>query len=186
MCHRRTICLDTDYIKYAVGIDKPVSYTVYADDKTEQATYLPKGMIHAKEVKRTSLYVPDNNPQKSFEYYTSITDVNSKQWDILHGKEVKFDDDGTISVNGYICVAMGQRYGKVGDKFLIKLSSGKYMKVIMADAKQNKDTCGGWTGKNGHILEMVVWSAPASARGNLCFGGLSAYSGTITEIYKEN
>ena len=146
-----------------------------------------QGMIHATKINRKQMYVPDNNPQKPFEYYTSITNQSTTNYKLLHGNNVEFNSDGTISIGGYIAVAMGQSYGKPGDRFQITLSSGKTMSVIMTDAKQPYDTLNndGWQGKNKHILEMVVWSASDSARGNLCFGGLNAYKGTVTSIYKE-
>ena len=133
------------------------------------------------------MYVPSNNPQKPFEYYTSITDPSSKAWQLLHSGNIKYCSDGTMTRDGYLMVAMGQSYGKPGDKFTIELSSGKWLSVIITDAKANCDTAGGngWTGTNGHILEMVVWSAPQSARGSLCYGELKAYSGTIVNIFKE-
>lgn len=173
------------YIWLPVGMTQPVSS--YAMTSTEQATYFPQGMIHAKEVKRTSMYVPNNYAQKPFEFYTSITDQSSKAWQLLHTGNLQYKSDGTITRDGYLMVAMGQSYGKPGDKFSIELSTGKWLHVIIADAKANCDTAGGagWTGTNGHILEMVIWSAPQSARGSLCYGGLKAYSGTIVNIYKE-
>ena len=164
---------------------QPVSS--YANAAMEQASYSPKGMIHAKEIKRTAMYVPDNYEQKPFEFYTSITDTTSDAWRLLHSGDIAYRSDGTITRDGYLCVAMGQSYGKPGDKFHIHLSSGKWLSVIIVDAKANCDTSGsnGWTGTNGHILEMVVWSAPQEARGTLCYGGLDSYSGVVTSIYKE-
>lgn len=133
------------------------------------------------------MYVPNNYAQKPFEFYTSITDTTSKAWRLLHSGKIVYRADGTITRDGYLCVAMGQSYGKPGDKFSIRLSSGKWLHVVITDAKAYCDTAGssGWTGINGHILEMVVWTAPQSARGNLCYGELEAYSGTVTQIYKE-
>ena len=180
----RTVLLGPDLVKHSVGIAKPV--LSYAETTQAEQAYSPKGMIHAKPTNRTKMYVPDNYAQKPFEYYTSITDPSSKAYRLLHSGDIKYRSDGTITRNGYLMVAMGQSYGMPGDKFNIKLSSGRWLKVIIIDAKANRDTVGGWTGTNGHILEMVVWSAPQSARGQLCYGGLKSYSGTVSKIYKEN
>ncbi|NLD11268.1 MAG: hypothetical protein GX671_05900 [Clostridiales bacterium] len=142
-------------------------------------------MIHASEISRTAMYVPDNISQKPYESWACITDTSSKQWKLLHGKEVKLNDDGTISVDGYVCTAMGSRYGKVGDRFLVRLSSGRWLKIIKADAKQDRHTVDGYTGRNGHILEMIVWSVPTDVEQSGSYDTLKAYQGTITKIYKE-
>ena len=144
-------------------------------------------MIYARKEKLIEMPVYDSNQQKPFEYVNSITDVNSSSYKLLHGEGVKYEQDGTISVDNYVAVAMGQSYGSIGDRFRIKLSSDHWMNVVIADSKCNCDTTGGfgWTGKNGHTIEMIVWDTPKSARGTYCYGGLELYKGTITRILKE-
>lgn len=147
----------------------------------------PEGMIHATEIKRTEMPVYDSNEQKPFEFINSITDTSSSSYKLLHSKGVRYEQDGTIRIAGYIAAAMGQSYGQVGDKFQVELSTGKWLQVIIADSKRNCDTAGGqgYVGKNGHTLEMIVWNSPASARGNKCYGAIAPYKGTIIRILKE-
>lgn len=164
---------------------KPVPSTVYANDTTAGRAYEARGMIHASEISRTEMYVPANISQKPYESWACITDTSSRQWKLLHGKEVKLNDDGTISVDGFVCAAMGSRYGKVGDRFMVRLSSGRWLKVIKADAKQDRHTVDGYTGRNGHILEMIVWNVPAAVEQSGSYDTLKAYQGTVTKIYKE-
>ena len=131
--------------------------------------------------------VPSNIAQKPYEYVTGITDRTSAAWKTLHGKGVKFNGDGTISIDGYKCAALGSCYGKVGDKFDIELSTGEWLQVIKADSKQLKDTKDrqGWTGTNRHILEMVVWSVPAKVQVSGSYSVLPGYKGRIVKIYRE-
>lgn len=144
-------------------------------------------MVHATEIKRTEMPVHDSNEQKPFEYITSITDTSSRSYRLLHGKDVNYEQDGTIRIADHTAVAMGQSYGSVGDRLQIKLSTGRWLNVVIADSKQNRHTAGGagWTGINGHTIEMIVWSAPDKAKGSKCYGGIEPYKGVITKIYKE-
>ena len=165
-----------------VGIETPVSSTAYAT--TAEQAYQPQGQIHATEIRRTEMYVPENYGQKPFEYWTSITDPASDAYRILHGAKT-FENDGTITIDGYTAVAMSQKYGRPGDRFSILLTSGKWMHVIIADAKRTYDTDGYVAKSNRHIIEMIVWNVPSKARGTLCYGELPQYSGEVTKIYKE-
>jgi len=162
------------------GITTPAAYA-----QTAQREYVPRGMVHATEIRRTALFVPANNPQKPYEYVTGITDQSSDAWKLLHGKEVKYDDDGTISVDGYICAALGSKYGKIGDRFDVQLESGTWLQIIKADCKQDRHTINGYTGLNGHILEMVVWSVPETVQEHGSYDVLPKYKGKIIKIYKE-
>lgn len=157
--------------------------------QSAQREYKPQGMIHATEIKpMQEMYVPSNNPQKPFEDWSLITDTTSDAWKLLHGKGVEFNEDGTISVAGYYAAALGQSYGKPGDRFQVQLENGRWIPIIMADCKQYPNTANGagWTGTNGHILEMIVWSVPAKVQIHGSYNVLPKYKGRITKIYKEN
>lgn len=171
--------LDRTY-KYPAGITTPAAYA-----QTAQREYVPRGMVHATEICRTTLFVPANNPQKPYEYVTGITDQSSNAWKLLHGKGVKYDDDGTISIAGYKCAALGSKYGKIGDRFDVQLESGTWLRIIKADCKQDRHTISGYTGRNGHILEMIVWSVPDNVQMYGSYDVLPAYKGKIVKIYKE-
>jgi hypothetical protein len=131
--------------------------------------------------------VPSNIAQKPYEFVTGITDRTSAAWKTLHGKGVKFNGDGTISIAGYTAVAMGKSYGSPGDRFDIELEGGKWIQVIIVDSKQKKDTKDrqGWQGTNGHVLEMVVWSVPDKVQVSGSYSVLPGYKGRIIKIYKE-
>ena len=169
-----------------VGLNRPVLSTAYANTTAVQAK--PEGMIHATEIRRTALYVPMNNAQKPYEYVSGITDTTSAAWKVLHGKEkVTYEQDGTVSIDGYTAVAMGKSYGSPGDRFSIQLSTGKWIRVVIVDSKQYKDTKNlqGWQGWNDHILEMVVWSVPSNVQVHGSYDVLPEYKGKIVKIYRE-
>ena len=103
----------------------------------------------------TPLPVMSDSPVKPYMDYRTITDTASPQYAIT--RQAVHEADGRLTVDGYTCVALGQQYGEVGDRFILTVGGEEY-KVIMADAKRYCDTAGGagWTGTNGHVVEMVV------------------------------
>lgn len=103
----------------------------------------------------TPLPVMSDSPVKPYMDYRAITDASSPQYAIT--RQAVHETDGRLTVDGYTCVALGQQYGEVGDKFIFTIG-GKQYKLIMADAKRYADTAGGagWTGRNGHVVELVV------------------------------
>ena len=103
----------------------------------------------------TPLPVMSDSTVKPYMDYRAITDYSSPQYRIV--SQATHESDGTLTVDGYTCVALGQQYGEVGDRFIVTIG-GKEYKLIMADAKRYCDTTGGagWTGTNGHVVEMVV------------------------------
>ena len=111
------------------------------------------------------LPVMSTSTQKPYMDYRAITDPASPQYAIT--RQAVHESDGRLTVDGYTCVALGQQYGKVGDRFILTVGGEEY-KVVMADAKRYCDTAGGagWCGTNGHVVEMVVDSGmlPAECR----------------------
>jgi len=99
---------------------------------------------------------------KPYMDFRCVTSPESEQWKLLHSENCVSVGNGLMSVDGYYCVAMGQNFGSIGDRFIAVLEkdNGERYEVglIMADAKQichtrNKE---GWVGVNGHVFEMVV------------------------------
>lgn len=94
--------------------------------------------------------------------FRCVTSPESEQWKLLYSENCVSVGNGLMSVDGYFCVAMGQNFGSIGDRFIAVLEkdNGERYEVglIMADAKQMCHTrnCEGWVGANGHVFEMVV------------------------------
>lgn len=99
---------------------------------------------------------------KPYMDFRCVTSPESEQWKLLHSENCVSVGNGLMSVDGYYCVAMGQNFGSIGDRFIAVLEkdNGERYEVglIMTDAKQMCHTrnCEGWVGVNGHVFEMVV------------------------------
>ena len=99
---------------------------------------------------------------KPYMDFRCVTSPESEQWKLLHSENCVSNGNGLMSVDGYYCVAMGQNFGSIGDRFVAVLEKDNGEKyevgLIMADAKQMCHTrnCEGWVGVNGHVFEMVV------------------------------
>lgn len=77
---------------------------------------------------------------KSYMDYRAVTDVNSKQYKLIRSNDVVVGLDGLLYYGEYIGVALGSRYGSVGDRFVLTMDDGKKVKVIMLDVKSDKHT----------------------------------------------
>lgn len=148
------------------GIPQTIQTKVEADKKVESATEevdesqneeieKPQGMSFG-------LTFGEESRVKPYMDFRCVTSPESEQWKLLHSEGCVSVGNGLMSVDGYYCVAMGQNFGSIGDRFIAVLEkdNGERYDVglIMADAKQVCHTrnCEGWVGVNGHVFEMVV------------------------------
>lgn len=99
--------------------------------------------------------VKSDSKVKPYMSYTAVTNTDSEQYKLLSC--ANHESDGTLTVDGYTCVALGQKYGQVGDKFIFTVG-GKDYKLIIGDMKAPCDTRNGsgWVGPDGHVIEMIV------------------------------
>lgn len=98
-----------------------------------------------------------------------------------------FDSDG------YIGVALGSYFGKIGDRFIITLSSGRELKVIKVEEKSDRHTINGCQQyQDNSVIEFVVdiesntyyiGSNGLIANGN--YNNLPWFKGHIVKILKE-
>ena len=102
------------------------------------------------------------------------------------------ESNGLIKVDGYVCVALGSRYGAIGSKFIFVLKDGnrkRAVKVIKADEKQDRHTLNGegWTDINGNILEMIVDTGklPEEAKTSGDCDRIEAVRGEIVRIVRQ-
>lgn len=94
-----------------------------------------------------------DNSIKNYMDYRAITDMNSKQYQIVSNAE---NFNGLLYYNGAICVALGSVYGEVGTVYKITLESGRVLLVIKADEKSDAHTVNRCNNANGSILELIV------------------------------
>lgn len=93
---------------------------------------------------------------KSYMDYRTITNKGSYAYQLQ--QQAITDENGLRKINGYYCVAMGTRYGKVGDTLYIETDEGAHWNVILADIKSDKhtDSTHSYTLSNGCMIEFIV------------------------------
>ena len=157
-------------IKNIKGIPQTVQTKVVVDKKVESATEevdesqngeAPNTEVNAQGMS-FGLTFGEESRVKPYTDFRCVTSPESEQWKLLHSENCVSNGNGLMSVDGYYCVAMGQNFGSIGDRFIAVLEkdNGERYEVglIMADAKQMCHTRNGegWVGANGHVFEMVV------------------------------
>lgn len=147
-------------------IPQTVQTKVVVDKKVESATEEVDGSQN-EEIEKPQgtgfgLTFGEESCVKPYMDFRCVTSPESEQWKLLHSENCVSNGNGLMRVDGYYCVAMGQNFGSIGDRFIAVLEkdNGERYEVglIMADAKQmcHTQNCEGWVGVNGHVFEMVV------------------------------
>lgn len=147
------------------GIPQTLHIKEKADDSKEadesQKEEAPNAEVNAQGMS-FGLTFGEESRVKPYMDFRCVTSPESEQWKLLHSENCVSVGNGLMSVDGYYCVAMGQNFGSIGDRFIAVLEkdNGERYEVdlIMADAKQMCHTRNneGWVGVNGHVFEMVV------------------------------
>lgn len=151
-------------------IPQTIQTKVVTDEKVESATEevdesqneeAPNAEVKAQGT-GFGLTFGEESCVKPYMDFRCVTSPESEQWKLLHSENCVSNGNGLMSVDGYYCVAMGQNFGSIGDRFIAVLEkdNGERYEVglIMTDAKQmcHTQNCEGWVGVNGHVFEMVV------------------------------
>lgn len=132
----------------------------------------------------STVWHPGGGEFKCYMDYRAITATDSPQYQLQ--QEAWTDDYGLRRVDNFYCVALGSAFGStIGDKYLVTLSTGEEIPVILSDQKADQDTISDNTRDyNGAVLEFVVDAAalPESVR---CSGDVSSiplFQGSVKEI----
>lgn len=89
--------------------------------------------------------------------YKYITDSSSPQYKLIYSGNIKVCSDGLLRSEEYIGIALGSKFGKIGDKFLITLNTGKQFKAIKIDEKDDRHTVDGCHhASDGSLIEFVI------------------------------
>ena len=89
--------------------------------------------------------------------YKAITNTASKQYKLIHSNSIVVGEDGLLYAGEYIGVALGSKFGDIGDKFLITLNTGKQFKAIKVDEKDDSHTVDGCHhASDGSVVEFVI------------------------------
>ena len=121
---------------------------------------------------------------KCYEDHRCITDTGSPQYALQ--QKAWTDDYGLRRYESYYCVALGSAYGsEIGTKYLITLSSGAELMVILADQKADRDTVQGHTrDRSGAVIEFVVDTPalPYEVKQSGSVSSIPGFNGEVKEI----
>ena len=123
--------------------------------------------------------------------YKAITDKTSKQYKLLNSGILKNNNGLLTTDDGYVAVALGSRFGGIGDRFVITFDNGKSFKAIKVDEKADKDTSNKCHHvSDGSLIEFVIdtklsrQSYPLAIKmGN--FNYVDQFHGNVVKIEKE-
>lgn len=133
---------------------------------------------------------------KTYMDYRKITDRSSPQWKLIHSDEIFVNQKGYLQTSdGYIGVAMGSYFEDIGNRYIIKLSTGEEIKVIKVERKDDRHTDkSNFIGSDNYdIIEFVIDTKTAHMRSNIYpngyiysgnFNNCSEFSGIIESIEK--
>ena len=122
-----------------------------------------EGVESIKEIEMP-MKLNDNNSEKNWMDYKSITSTTSKQYKLIYESgNVTICDDGLLrNENDYIGVALGSKYGDIGDEFRIEFDNGNSVYVFKVDEKSDRHTVyGEYNPWNNSYIEMVIDSDKA-------------------------
>lgn len=118
----------------------------------------------------------------------NIFSHSSKQYELQLTAHT--DNNGLRKVGEYYCVALGSYYtDTIGEKFIMTMSTGERIKLIIADQKSDRhtDSDGRYTKSDGSEIEFIVdcnkLNEEVAIRGNVAM--LEMFRGDIISIVKE-
>ena len=140
-----------------------------------------------KQIKRIE-NVPNVPDFKSWTNFRDSVSRNSKQWDILTGKNTYTDKYGFRRLNDDYMCAMGSYYvDKLGDRFEITTVDNNTFTVTICDIKSDNhtDRLNQYTLSNNCIVEFYVDdNLTSSVKFNGSASSISCLSGRISSIKK--
>lgn len=122
---------------------------------------ITKYQLKVSDMEKKAQTVFDNIPQtnfKAFMGYKKITNKSSNQWKIQNLPEVYSDEKGYRRLGDDYLIAVGQAFGKSGDRLRVTMSTGKVFLATIGDSKKIVDTDDSnmQCVHNGSILEFIV------------------------------
>lgn len=172
---------------------KPIKTEIYGDyiEPKNATAYMTEKI--RKEISVQNLKVLNSSSVKSYMDYKLITDITSPQYSFIHNNMRVCDDGFLRDKDNYIGVALGSYFGDIGDRFLITLSSGKFIPVVMIDLKSNEHTdINNFSHTmDGSIIEFVIeplYMNDKVGENGLIYNGnfnnCEDFKGSIVEIIK--
>ena len=109
---------------------------------------------------------------------------------MIYSDEIVVGDDGLLYSGEYVGIALGTRYGNIGDKFIITLDTGVEFKAIKLDTKSDAHTYNGCHQRyDSSMIEFLIDTdkAKASYPEAMVMGSFDVvdkYSGVVTSIMR--
>lgn len=192
---------DMKYIVY--NKSQPVPFKMPTNDNINKANNMTSIEIveskpeHESEntletgLQEIEMHITTENSEKNWMDYRCITNKESEQYKLIYNSgRVTICDDGLLrNEKGYIGVALGSKYGDIGDEFQIVFDNGNKVNVFKVDEKSDRHTVyGEYNPWNNSYIEMVIDSDLAYNRYNGVFTGDfnddELMNGNIICIYK--
>lgn len=175
-------------VKARYDIEEINNYSVFSNG-IQIETEAPPVTVHFDVENSSGLGLPSVSGEcKTWANYTAVKAKSSPQYKLLNSESCYTDTEtGIRMVDDCYCVALGSYYGStIGQKYLIKLSSGNEFKAILCDQKSDRHTDANhqYAVKNKDIVEFYIdrQYKPAAVGGS--YGVLSQFSGAIVSIEK--
>lgn len=125
---------------------------------------------------------------KTYAHYTAVTAKETAQYKLLNSDECYTDKEtGIRMVDDCYCAALGSYYGStMGQKYLIRLSSGKQFKIILCDQKSDKhtDENNQYAVQNCDVIEFYIDKNYKHPDVIGDYGVLPQFEGSIVSIEK--
>lgn len=164
-----------------------IKTTYQSQKKVSNKEKLNKNKKAKSKIKLKAYSVPKE--ASSFKTYMSYKCISSSSPQGKLQKKAYTSPNGLRKVGKYYCIALGSYYGsKIGTKYKITLSSGKYFWGILADQKANCHTnsTNQYTLRNGDVIEFIVDTPklPSSVRISGSISSISKFKGKVKKIEK--
>lgn len=117
-----------------------------------------------------------NSTFKSWMDYRKITSTRSRQWKLQ--QYATTDESGFRKIDEYFMIAMAKQYGPVGTKYIITLSSGLIIPVIIGDVKSGTTCVHPDSSMAEFIIDIETLLPIVKRSGNVN----KVFEGTIVEI----
>lgn len=112
-----------------------------------------------KEYKTKEINVCAKSGVKTYMDYRMTTLVSSKQYQYMHNYMTVDKKTGFLyDKDGFIGVALGSYYGKIGDRYYFTLDSGIVLPLVKVEEKADVDTdnTGCYHMIDGSVIEFVI------------------------------
>lgn len=130
------------------------------DTINKQIENIAKSIKEINKWREQYVNIPLHGNESSFKSYMDykyITDSSSPQYKLIYGGDIQVCSDGLLRSGEYIGVALGSKFGVIGNKFTITLDNEKQFKAIKIDEKDDRHTVDGCHhASDGSLIEFVI------------------------------